>query len=138
MRDRLVRDLLTQGADITAPNGNVLLIRAYGGESLEPPLTLSLSESQFDDLLESYGDGARAVFPSDGSRTAAYKLFLVHLDEIIATLRPGQTEIRLVEGHLRSFPEVASDPPPEPMPSARWAADKPDATAGQRDRPVAR
>jgi hypothetical protein len=123
MRDRLVRDLQSEGADITVSSGDALLIRAYAGKPLERPLTLSLTESQLDDLLELYGDDALAVFPSDSPRTAAYKLFLVHLDEMIATMRPGQTEIRLVDDHLRAVPEVASDPPERRSSDARWAAE---------------
>jgi hypothetical protein len=66
------------------------------------------------------------VFPSDDSVEGAYKLFLVHLDEVVATLKPGQTEIRLVDGHLQSFPEPTHEPPPQRMTGARWTVELPE------------
>jgi hypothetical protein len=110
------------------------LITSYFGRKQEPPLVLHLTEPEFRAHLKSIGTGASPVFPGDTVMEAGYKLFLVHMDEKIATREPAETELRLISGDLETVRPGAvesrtSKPvlPPDPAPRRHWALDDPHA-----------
>ena len=62
------------------PNGE-LMVSAWRGEILTPPVRLNVSDESLARYLDAHPTGATAVFPDVDPRTAAYRLLLVHLDE---------------------------------------------------------
>jgi hypothetical protein len=60
---------------------------------------------------------AAFVFPDVAPLEAAYRLFLVHFDEVLATSAMPSSEIRLVKGNLRADPArqpTKEEPPGDP------------------------
>lgn len=75
----------------SAPEG--VLITTFGGRSLSQPMHLHVTPSSFGPLLRSSANESAGAFPEVEPLEAAWRLFLVHLDEAIQTARPGETEL---------------------------------------------
>ena len=77
-----------------------MLITAWNGETLDPPVKLHMTARQLADQIRSNAEDGIGAFddspvPSDDT---GWKLFLVHLEEALDTRKPEQTHFRL-EAH---------------------------------------
>lgn len=105
--EKLLSDLRSEGAQIEElDDGERFVLTLYGGERQTPPITLYLSPEELDRHLEAIQSDAQAVYPHDSPRTAAYKLFLVHLDETILMRETDATEVRLIKGDIKAVPPM--------------------------------
>lgn len=127
--ERLVRDLRDSGTTATpSPDGGGLQIEAFHGRRLEPAVDLAFSGAELVAHLEANAADAAAVYPDTDAVTAAYRLFLVHLDEAVITRAVPGSRITLEQGGLRVDPRRPADPLPHLDPDATyvWASEPPD------------
>jgi hypothetical protein len=124
--ERLVRDLNGEGATVTAV-GRGLRISGFHGRPIEPPIELVLTGQEFTAHLEAMAPDSAAGFPDVDPVTAAYRLFLVHLDETIITKAMPGSRITLVNGTLHVDPERPPDRAPDLDPAGEyvWAGEPP-------------
>lgn len=126
--DRLVSDLGDSGTlAAPSPDGDGLQIEAFHGRLLEPAVHLAFSGTELVAHLESTAADAAAVYPDADAVTAAYRLFLVHLDEAVITRAMPGSRITLEAGSLRVDPQRPTDPLPRLDPGATyvWASEPP-------------
>jgi hypothetical protein len=104
---RLAGDLADEGAlaELDAATGQVVIHGLDSDEVWEPPVRLAITEEQLGTHLERLSDDAVDVFPDVAPLQAAYQLFLVHVDETLATEVVPGSEIRLEDGGLQASPE---------------------------------
>ena len=127
--EQLLSDLATERTELTEGGPRVgVVVRTFHGRPIEPPMTLALTAQQLTAHLEDSADGAADVFPEVDPVTAAYRLFLVHLDEMIITRGMPGSRITLVDGALRVSPERPADPSPDLDPHGQyvWTSDPPE------------
>ena len=128
----LVRDLAGEGT-VLVPGAGGLAMASFRGEPVDPPVTLALTDRQFAAHLQAMAPDAAEVFPDVDPVRAAYRLFLVHIDETVITRAAPGSRITLVDGRLRVEPERPADPLPDLDPDAEyeWRGEPP----GGRRRP---
>lgn len=130
--EQLISDLDGSGTTaVPSPGGSSLQIETFHGRRIEPPMRLAFSGAEFAAHLKSHAPDAAAVYPDADPVTAAYRLFLVHLDEAIITRAMPGSQITLVEGNLSVDPQRPMDPLPrlDPEGTYVWASEPP---AGRR------
>jgi hypothetical protein len=82
------------GADgVKAETTDGLLLTAVGGRPLPWPMRLHVTPDSFGRTLREAAATSAGAFPDVEPLEAAWRLFLVHLDEAIATARPNETEL---------------------------------------------
>lgn len=88
--DQLRRDLEEYGAaTATAANGD-LLISAYREQELSPSMRLSSTHGELAQHLHGLVASGQDLWPDASADQGAYNLFLLHLEEALATdARPG-------------------------------------------------
>ena len=103
---RLADELAATGEDVSVDAGSGhLLIHAWGGESLDPPVELVLDDHEFQEhLICSASSGDNAMFPEVAPLHAAYQMFGVHLDEVMATDVRAGSKLRPRRGGLEADP----------------------------------
>jgi hypothetical protein len=95
MYDQLLGYLAAEGSIVEDTEAGVVIIEEYDHRRLDQPLRLHLTPSEFGDRLRETGPDAQFLRPDADPAEAAWGLFLVHLDEAVATARSGETELRL-------------------------------------------
>lgn len=115
MYEQLLGYLAAEGSIVEDTEAGVVIIEEYDHRRLDQPLRLHLTPSEFCDRLREMGPDAQFLRPDADPADAAWGLFLVHLDEAVATARPGETELRLGRGGVDSVrPDGTRTPfPPE-------------------------
>jgi hypothetical protein len=104
--DRLIRDLADQGTQLERDDSpGTLLVRSHNGQPIDPAVLLRLTEQEFARYLAESSDDASTVFPSAEPVVAAYRLFLVNLEEELATKAMPGSRITIRGGGLRTRPE---------------------------------
>lgn len=102
MYDQLLGYLAAEGSIIEDTEPGIVVLEEYDHRRLDEPLRLHLTASEFGDRLRKMGPDARFLRPDADPTDAAWGLFLVHLDEAVATARPGETELMLGRGGVDS------------------------------------
>jgi hypothetical protein len=103
--ERLIADLHSEGTDMSvAEDGSACLIHRLHGVPVEPPMVLALAEEELQRHLATLADDAVEVFSDVGPAEAAYRLFLVHLDEVFAMQAMPSSVISLTAGGLQARP----------------------------------
>ncbi|NMO93200.1 hypothetical protein [Actinomycetospora sp. TBRC 11914] len=115
MYDQLLGYLAAQGSIVEDTEPGIVIIEEYDHRRLDQPLRLHLTAPEFGNRLREMGADAQYLRPDADPTDAAWGLFLVHLDEAVATARPGETELRLGRGGVDSVrPDGTRTPfPPE-------------------------
>ncbi|MEJ2862833.1 hypothetical protein [Actinomycetospora flava] len=93
--DQLVGYLAAEGAVDEDREQGVVVLTTFDHRPLPTPLRLHITPATFDEHLREMAPGASLVFPDVDTLEAAWRLFLVHLEEAIWTAPPGQTELVL-------------------------------------------
>jgi hypothetical protein len=103
-------------------------VDSFHGRPIDPPMTLALTAPQLEAHLHAQAADSAAMYPDVDPVTAAYRLFLVHLDEMIITRAMPGSRITLVDGGLLVFPERPADPLPplDPHGEYVWTSEPPD------------
>lgn len=83
--ERLARDLAEEGELAELDEYGSILLHGGIGETWNPPARLVLTDDELRRHLLSTANDARDVFPEADAVQAAYQLFLIHLDEVLAT-----------------------------------------------------
>ncbi|MDD7939334.1 hypothetical protein PHK61_12995 [Actinomycetospora lutea] len=81
--------------------GLVVLI-AFDHRPLPVPLRLHITPESFDDHLRTLAPDAALLFPDVDPLEAAWRLFLIHLDEAVQTVEPDETELLVAANGVRS------------------------------------
>jgi hypothetical protein len=114
--ERLARDLDEEfGRAEVDPAGGGVLVHARGDEPFDPPVRFVSSDSELRAHLSAMAEDAADVFPDVEPMQAAYQLFLVHIDEELATKVVPGSEMRLQDGTWNISPmrpPMAFDLPP--------------------------
>ncbi|MGH3428302.1 MAG: hypothetical protein ACRDQZ_12175, partial [Mycobacteriales bacterium] len=79
-----------------------LVITSYQGREEAPTLDLALSEADIATYIATVEQGAEGVWPDVNLTEAAYRLFLVHVDEYVFTWNEPRLTIRLVGDRLKA------------------------------------
>jgi hypothetical protein len=100
------------GADgVAAETADGLLLAAFDGRTLPWPMRLHVTAGSFGQVLRDAADASAGAFPDVEPLEAAWRLFLVHLDEAIQTARPGETELVPVSSGVASLrPDMTRAP----------------------------
>ncbi|GAA4933092.1 hypothetical protein EV188_103670 [Actinomycetospora succinea] len=93
--DQLVGYLAAEGAVSEDQDQGVVPLTEFDHRPLPTALRLHVTPTTFDEHLRGMAPGAALLFPAVGPLEAAWRLFLVHLDEGVRTAKPGQTELVL-------------------------------------------
>jgi hypothetical protein len=93
--DRLVRDLAEDGEHVVRDDDGSILMSGGFGEAWDTPVRLALTDDELRRHLLSMADDAREVFPDVDAVQAAYRLFLVHVVEKLATAVVAGSRITL-------------------------------------------
>jgi len=105
MIERLARDLTAEfGRAEIDPVGEGVLIHARGDEPFDPPVRFVASDADLRAHLAVTAEDAHDVFPDVDPLQAAYQLFLVHIDEELATRVVPGSEMRLSDGLWHTSP----------------------------------
>lgn len=88
---RLLTAIGTDGVGERTSQG--VVINALEGRTLSQPMCLRVTPESFGRLLRDSAGTSAGAFPEVEPLEAAWRLFLVHLDEAIQTARPGETEL---------------------------------------------
>ncbi len=127
--ERLVADLTAEfGRAEADPTGEGLLIHARGEEPFDPPVRLVASDVALRAHLAAMADDASEVFPDVEPMQAAYQLFLVHVDEELATHAVPGSVMRLGDDGWHTAPlrpPDSFDLPPDGGPYV-WTSHMPD------------
>ncbi len=67
-----------------------------------PRVTVTISEADLAAHLAALESDALDAFPGTQPAEAAYRLFLVHVDELINTCDHDELDIQLIDGELRA------------------------------------
>ena len=103
--DQLLGYLAAEGAISEDPDRSVVTLTAFNHRALTTPLHLHVCPASFGEHLRAAAPGAAGAFPDVAPTEAAWRLFLVHLEEAVRTAKPGETELVL------DRPGVLSRPP---------------------------
>jgi hypothetical protein len=99
-------DLAAEGTQLERDvSSGALLVRSHHGRPVDPAILLELTDEQFARYLARSSGSAGEVFPDVDPTTAAYRLFLVHLDEELDTKVVPGSRITIRGGGLRTRPE---------------------------------
>lgn len=93
--DQLVGYLSAEGAVSEVADRGLLILTEYDHRALPSPLHLHVTPISLGEHLRSGAPGAAHAFPDVTPIEAAWRLFLVHLDEAVRTAKPGETELVL-------------------------------------------
>ena len=104
--DRLARDLADGGELVERDDDGAILLAGGFGETWDPPVRITCTDDELRRHLLSMADDARDVFPDVDAVQAAYQLFLVHLDEELATTAVAGSCITLRAGRLYVDPDA--------------------------------
>ena len=103
---RLIDDLAGEGTHLERDvSTGALLVRSHNGRPVDPAVILQVTEEQFARYLAESSDDAGIIFPEVDSTTAAYRIFLVNLEEELATKAMPGSRITIRGGGLRTRPE---------------------------------
>ncbi|GAA1622645.1 hypothetical protein [Actinoplanes couchii] len=93
--DRLIERLSGEAACERVPDG--LLITAWFGEQLDPPVTLHMTVRQLAARIRSNAEGGVGAFDDSPvpDEETGWKLFSIHLEEALDTRNPDQTDFHL-------------------------------------------
>jgi hypothetical protein len=115
--ERLARDLTDEfGRAEVDPAGTGVLIHARGDDEFDPPVRFRSSDADLRAHLSAMADDAADVFPDVEPLQAAYQLFLVHIDEELATKVVPGSEMQLLDGEWSispTRPPMTFDLPPD-------------------------
>jgi hypothetical protein len=100
--EELLGHLATGGAIDERTEPGVVIIEEYGDQRLDEPLRLHLTPATLGERLRAMIPNARGLSLNSDTLHTAWGLFLVHLDEAVATARPGETELVLGRGGVDS------------------------------------
>jgi hypothetical protein len=107
---RLIDDLADEGTQLQRDvSSGALLVRSHNGRPVDPAIILDVTEEQLARLLALSSESAGIVFPEVDSTTAAYRIFLVNLEEELATKAMPGSRITIHGGGLRTRPERPSE-----------------------------
>jgi hypothetical protein len=88
-----------------------IVITALDGRRLRAPMRLHVTPETFGRHLRAVAAGSAGAFPEVSPVEAAWRLFLVHLDETVQTAKPGETELVPVPSGLHSLrPDMTKAP----------------------------
>jgi hypothetical protein len=126
--DRLARDLAEDGESVERDDDGTVLLLGDRGGSWDPPVQLAFTDDELRRYLLSMGDDAKGVFGDLDAVQAAYQLFLVHLDEELATAATAGSRITMDANRLEAYPVREPEPWPDLDPEGdyTWVADRPD------------
>jgi hypothetical protein len=102
--DQLVGYLGAEGAVSEDADRGLLILTEYDHRPLTTPLRLHVTPASFGEHLRAAAPGATYAFPDVTPIEAAWRLFLVHLDEAVQTAKPGETELVLDRTGVLSRP----------------------------------
>jgi hypothetical protein len=102
MYDQLLGYLAAEGSIVENAEPGIVVIEEYDHRRLDQPLRLHLTASALGNRLREMLPDARFLQPDADPMDAAWGLFLVHLDEAVATAGPGETELMLGHGGVDS------------------------------------
>jgi hypothetical protein len=90
------------------------VITSYQGKVVTPPVLLTVTETDLAQWLEYAGDDGADVFPDVHPSMGAYRLLLMHIDEVLAKdERPR--ELRVSPEGVTTVPEKVSQPIVSPI-----------------------
>jgi len=94
---RLVHDLREEGLEVVADSvpGRLSIVAVPDGH-LPHPVQISVTEQSLEECLADLEQDAADVFPEVSPREAAYRLFVVHLDEELSRARDQGTSTVVV------------------------------------------
>lgn len=115
---RLLTAIGEGGVDERTADG--IVIGAFEGRSLMQPMHLRVTPASFGPLLRSTAEQSASAFPDVEPEEAAWRLFLVHLDEAIQTAAPGETELVPTPSGVDSFRPDMTRVPPTPEQESHW------------------
>lgn len=98
--DQLLGYLAAEGAIVE--DDDCIVITEFDHRRLDQPLRLQLSPTTFGAHLRRGGSDANGLYPDIPPLEAAWRVFIVHLDEAVRTARPDETELVLVRGGVLS------------------------------------
>lgn len=101
-----------------------LLIRGDARETWEPPVRLAMSDTDLQAYVRSCADSGPELWPDVSPVVGGYRLFLVHLDETLATKVVAGSEIRATTDGLVSSPERPVEPLPALAPEEEVAGSR--------------
>ena len=102
----LARLLREEGTDCEVETaGGHLLIRGDGRETWEPPVRLAMSDADLQAYVRACADSGPDLWPEVSPVVGGYRLFLIHLDETLATKAVPGSAIRATPDGLVSSPE---------------------------------
>lgn len=111
------------GVELDESSGH-LLIRQWGSEAFEPPAELALGDREFQDvLMRSASSGAGGYDPTIPPLQAAYELFIVHLDEVMAVAAVAGSTITAERGGLSAYPSRVPESFDLPDGDYHWSAE---------------
>lgn len=93
--DQLVGYLAAEGAVDEDREQGVVVLTTFDHRPLPVPLRLHITPASFDEHLHGMAQDAAHLFPDVDPLEAAWRLFLVHLEEAVRTAKPGETELVL-------------------------------------------
>ena len=93
--DQIVGYLAAEGAVDEDREQGLVVITAFDHRPLPTPLRLHITPAAFDEHLRTMAPEAALLFPDVDQLEAAWRLFLVHLEEAVRTAKPGETELVL-------------------------------------------
>jgi hypothetical protein len=108
--ERLARDLAEEGELAEQDENGSILLRAGIGETWDPPARLVVTDDDLRRHLLSMANDAKDVFPEVDAVQAAYQLFLIHLDEELATSAVAGSRITIGPRGLDVDPVREPDP----------------------------
>ena len=93
--DQLVGYLAAEGAVDEDRVQGLVVLTEFDHRPLPVPLRLHITATSFGDHLRAAAPDAAVVWPDVQPVEAAWRLFLVHLEEAVRTAKPGETELHL-------------------------------------------
>ena len=93
--DQLVGYLAAEGAVDEDREQGLVVLTAFNHRPLPTPLRLHITAASFDKHLRTMAPDAALLFPDVDPLEAAWRLFLVHLEEAVRTAKPGETDLDL-------------------------------------------
>lgn len=126
---RLIRDLKEAGAEVIPLRGDEYVVSMPRSASRVTDIHFIVPEQDLERLVQSLGKDGHDVFPDVPSSEAAYRLLLVHVDEVLAA-QPSYSLVRVtaagIEGDTdRATAEAAPHRPPDSA-HLRWTHERPE------------
>lgn len=105
--DQLIGYLAARGAVREDARRGVLVLSEFDHRPLPAPLHLHVSPDILGDHLRASAPAAAGSYPDVHPVEAAWRLFLVHLADAVATAEPGETELVLDDTGVLARPPAA-------------------------------